>query len=130
MSLKSQNQYSIFLKLYKQKACIISLTQRQDFSTELKSLNTGKPIPKNSSLASLNPFLHSVDTMRVGGRLEFNPISFDQQHPVILPSKHHITTLIVRHYHELKHHVRPQGLLAFVRQKYWPLKGLRTIKSI
>ena len=39
------------------------------------------------------------EIIRVGGRLQHAPISSDERHQIILPSKHHISNVIIRHYH-------------------------------
>ncbi|CAC5402360.1 unnamed protein product [Mytilus coruscus] len=50
--------------------------------------------------------------------------------PVILPNKHHVTTLIIRYYHETTGHVGKQKVLAASRKKYWILKGSSAVKTV
>ena len=40
------------------------------------------------------------DIVRVGGRLDKSPLPEESKHPAILPPNHHVTKLIIRHYHE------------------------------
>ena len=59
---------------------------------------------KTSSLFRLDPFLDENGVLRVGGRIKHAMVSFDVKHPIILPSKNHVTELIVRHHHERINH--------------------------
>ena len=49
---------------------------------------------------------------------------------VILPSGHHVTTLIIRHYHETSGHVGVQQVLAAIREQFWILNGHSTVKRV
>lgn len=68
--------------------------------------------------------------MRVGGRLSQSELPYDQKHPIILPSKHPLTKLIIRYEH-IKHlHAGTQTLLAIIRLKYWPILGRNSVKRV
>ena len=67
----------------------------------------------------MNPFLDRNQLLRVGGRLENSDLTFDQQHPLILPKGHHITTVIVEDIHKKNLHASGQLLLYLIRQKFW-----------
>lgn len=60
----------------------------------------------------MNPFLDIKGLFRVGGRLNHSNLSYEQKHPIILPSSHKLTK-----------HNGPQNLLHGVPQTYWALKG-------
>lgn len=57
-------------------------------------------IPKASPLRKLNPIVDADGLLRVGGRIPLADIPWEEKHPIIVPKKHHIAILIVRHYHE------------------------------
>ena len=59
----------------------------------------------------------------VGGRLERASIGLSDKHSMILPSKHHVTDLLIRDCHERESHVGTGQVLASVRQKFWILRG-------
>lgn len=109
---------------------IVKMTQREVFSMELQSIEKGKQVIKSSRLASLNPFLDGDGLLRVGGRLSKADIPEMQKHPIILPSQHHITTLILRKEHIRLHHCGPENLLCSLRSKYWSLSGRREARKI
>lgn len=61
--------------------------------------------------------------LRVGGRLGRATLSFDAKHPVIIPSKHHMVDLVIRHDHEQEGHSGAQAVLAAIQQELWILRG-------
>lgn len=108
---------------------VLMMTQRDAFARDIKCiLDTGRVL-KVSSLNKLSP-VYKGNLLRVGGRLENAEISYDSKHPVILPSDHHITRIIIRKYHEMNAHVGPHHVLSLIRQKYWVIHGLKTVKSV
>ncbi|XP_045457904.1 uncharacterized protein LOC123668157 [Melitaea cinxia] len=76
---------------------------------------------KSSPIRKLNPFIDENQLIRVGGRIQHSDISYNNAHPIILPAKDHITTLIVRHYHLKMLHSGIQSTLHNIRLKYWPI---------
>ena len=99
---------------------IIKHVQRVSFKEEVDTLKPRKadkdtPDPKvtkkqskvlkgTSSVYRLDPFLDDNGVMRVGGRIRKAACAEDVKHPVILPRKHHITELVVRHCHQQTQH--------------------------
>ena len=63
----------------------------------------------------------------MGGRLENAPIDQDAKHPIILPNKHHLTTLIIERYHRDLGHSRREHVLSCIRQRYWIVTSLLEI---
>ena len=61
--------------------------------------------------------------LRVRGRLERSSISFDMKHPIILPQKHHIRKLIIRHYHGLEGHMGSRQVPAAIRKIFHIIHG-------
>lgn len=108
---------------------IIVILQSKTFSLEISQLKNNKNISKHD-IASLNPFLDSQGILRIGGRLSNADIPFEQKHPILLPSKNHITLLLLRKEHLKLYHAGAQTVLSNFRLRYWPLNGLREIKRI
>ena len=50
--------------------------------------------------------------------------------PVLLPSSHMLVTLLVRWYHVQHHHAGTQFLMSKLREKFWLLRGRRTINQV
>ncbi|KAK3727758.1 hypothetical protein QZH41_005217 [Actinostola sp. cb2023] len=97
---------------------IVRLVQREAFC-----------LKKDGSLKNLSPILEE-GILRVGGRLVNAPVEETLKHPAILPSKHHVTNLIVSHYHKGNGHVGANQTLSAIRQKYWIIKGPSTVRRI
>ncbi|XP_076661119.1 uncharacterized protein LOC143364992 [Halictus rubicundus] len=104
------------------------LAQREAFSTEITSLQKQQALPKSSSLRSLNIFLDNNGLLRVGGRLSNAPIDYDQKHPIILPSKHPLTDLIINHEHQRLMHAGCQAVLTSLQNRYWLVSAKNNVK--
>ena len=90
---------------------IVKAVQHDAFPAELAAVGQGesenqKCFPRSRPLRNLNPFV-AQGIVRVGGRLEIAPVSFQTKHPVILPSKHHVTNLMVQNCHRQQEHCGP-----------------------
>ena len=85
---------------------------------------------KTSSLFRLNPFLDENGVLRVGGRIKHAMVSFDVKHPIILPSKNHVSELIVRHHHErINHQGRGMTLNDLHSHGYWIVGGSSVVAT-
>lgn len=108
---------------------IIKAVQRVAFPNELNHLKRDHPLNSSSKLLALNPFLDKNGVIRVGGRLRNAPLGYNRKFPILLPSNHHVTELIVKQEHIRHLHAGGQATLAAVRQKYWPIAGRDTIRK-
>lgn len=83
---------------------------------------------KTSSLYRLDPFLDEDGVLRVGGRIRNALVSYEIKHPVILPSKGHITTLLVRYHHKrISHQGRGMTLNDLRAHGYWVIEGSSSV---
>lgn len=128
---ENQRQLGALLPLEIDKAlkCLIIAVQKQCFSLEYDSFSRNKPINKKSKLLTLYPFIDD-GLIRVGGRLRNASQSFDKKHPIILPSKHRLTKLIITQEHERLLHCGVQTLLCSIRERFWPISGRGVCKNI
>lgn len=110
--------------------CLIKFAQQQAMFHDIQSLLTNKRVNSKSKLLNLNPFIDSQGIIRVGGRLQKSNFSYEKKHPIILPSKHTLSDLIVKHEHIRLLHAGPQALLSSIRENYWPLSGRNLIRKI
>ena len=103
---------------------LLRLAQAESFPAELAALRLGKEVPSTSPLRRLSPFL-ADGLLRVRGRLQFNDLSYEEKHPVIVP-RGFLAQLIVSEQHQLMHHAGVATLMTAVRSEFWVV-GLRCI---
>ncbi len=110
---------------------IIWCVQQEHYKDELKCLRKGEEISPRSSLKKLAPFVDGEGLIRVGGSLQSAELSEQEKHPLIIPARQHVATLLVRYYHNRAAHqgrhltagaLRPAGL--------WIVKGTKLINSV
>ncbi|GFX68218.1 integrase catalytic domain-containing protein [Trichonephila clavipes] len=109
---------------------LVKQVQLNEFLTEIKCLKNGQPIPKGSKISSLNVFLDEDEILRVGGRLKHSTLSEFQKHQMMLPKAHHLTDLIIEHYHKKSLHSGLQTTLYLIRQFYWIPSGQNRVRRI
>lgn len=81
------------------KLVILRSVQQVFFKEEIKNISKGD-VSRHSSIRSLDPIIDDNGLLRVGGRISSADMSWEEKHPILLPRKHHVSTLLVRHYHE------------------------------
>ncbi len=74
------------------------------YAKEISDINAGCNLSPKSSIRKLNPVLDDQGILRVGGRITQVGLKEEECNPVIIPGKHHVATLFVRHYHEAVKH--------------------------
>ena len=107
-----------------------SLAQRQSFAPEIEALKNDESLHKSSHLFSLHPFLDLSGLLRVGGRGRNAQMSFSLIHPVILPGKHPITSLLISSEHRRLMHVGPTLLAASLNRRYYTTSCPNIVRSI
>ena len=108
---------------------IISLIQSETFSREIKHICNNSPVPNNSKLQQLSPII-SENVLKVNRRLKQSNLPTELKHPVILPSDHHVTQIIIPDIHENSLHSGRYHTLAISREHYWIINANSVIKSI
>ena len=106
--------------------------QRGSYEREIKYLQQGQPLPKSSSIVSLTPFLDDHGLLRLGGRLNkaSEVLGLAETNPIILP-KGHISTFLIRHFHEkVQHQGRHITEGALRSNCYWVVGAKRTVLSV
>ena len=87
-------------------------------------------ISEPKSLRNLRPFVDANFMLRIDGRLENAELPLDTRHPLIFPSKHALTRLIVLHENVEAVHAGPSYTLTRTRQQFWIIHGISSVKSI
>ena len=108
---------------------IVRRVQNESFPEDVKEVKLNKEVKKSSKLRNLRPVLVDVE-LRVGGRLQKAVVLWwDQKHPVILPKRHHVSQLIVRHYDESAAHSGREQTLCELRRMFWIIGGRGLVKK-
>ncbi|XP_044313301.1 uncharacterized protein LOC123037303 [Drosophila rhopaloa] len=108
---------------------VVRIVQRESFATDLSAVRNSKRLPSRSKLLNLSPILEE-GILRVRGRLRHSSLSHERRHPIILPSSHHFTELVIRHSHCLTLHGGAQLTLAHARQRFWILTGRQAVRRV
>ncbi|XP_067628473.1 uncharacterized protein [Eurosta solidaginis] len=115
------------------KTVIYRQVQAEAFAAELRLLEKGTPISRSSVIYKLSPYIDEHRILRVKGRIdaaEWLPVP--TRRPIILPSNHPLTKLLVKHHHVAMKHQNAEATICEIRQKYWIprlRKLLRTVIS-
>eukprot|EP00112_Aurelia_sp_Birch-Aquarium-sp1_P015934 Seg357.4 transcript_id=Seg357.4/GoldUCD/mRNA.D3Y31 product="hypothetical protein" protein_id=Seg357.4/GoldUCD/D3Y31 len=78
----------------------------------------------------LGAYVHSDGYIRCAGRLRNAGLALDQTHPILLPSKHRFTDLVIMESHRNIGHEKVGRTLAEVRSAFWIPRGRQVIKSL
>ena len=110
---------------------VLRLAQCEAFNPEYVALASGKSLPRGSPLAKLNPRLDSQGIIRCDGRLTFaEHLPYDVRFPIILPRKHWVTKLIVKHYHEKANHSAGTNfILSQLSSRFWIIAAREEIRD-
>jgi hypothetical protein len=109
--------------------CIIVSTE-EAFPEEIIALRSGKQIPRDSVLRNVSRFIDPADgLMKVDGRLKHAKLPQHARQPVIIPSDHRLTSLIIADAHNEINHAGVEHTLSIVRRKYFLTKGRRSVRK-
>ena len=79
----------------------------------------------------LRPVADGSGVLRVGGRLKDSDLTYEEKHPAILPKSGHVSTLLVRHYHEnVCAHGGSETVLGRMRERYWMIGGRSLVRTV
>ncbi len=100
---------------------ILCLVQGAEFHEERKRLSNMEPVNSSSRLRKLDPFLHD-GLICVGGRVRHADMDFEERHPIVLPSKHHVSETIIMYFHShICHQGRGMTVNCIRSHGYWML---------
>lgn len=114
---------------------IVQCAQKQSFTDIHECLINNLPIKTNSKdmnrILGLNVFIDENKLIRVGGRLSNSTsLDYNKKHPILLCSKHPLSTLLVREEHTRLLHAGPQLLLSSLRESWWLLNARNLVRKI
>ncbi|GFT51373.1 integrase catalytic domain-containing protein [Nephila pilipes] len=116
-------------ELQKAKDYWILNVQQQCFHVEMEALKNNRPLPTPSKIARFNSFLKN-NQIRLGGRLQFAPLSTDVRHPLLLEGNHPFVLLLIKNTHDRLHHLGTRIVLSELRSDFWILRGRQAIKKV
>ncbi|GFW61807.1 integrase catalytic domain-containing protein [Trichonephila clavipes] len=108
---------------------IIRWVQGFYFQEEIRSIKKQISLPLKSPLRSLHPFIDEHGLVRVGGRLQNSQLRFNSKHPIILPSQHSISELLIKEQHIAHLHAGPTLLAHVLPQSHWIVGSKKLINK-
>ncbi|KAI3371610.1 hypothetical protein L3Q82_024181 [Scortum barcoo] len=87
--------------------------------------------PCSAACGNCTPSIDQDQLLRVGGRIEQSGLTVNETHPIIIPGRHHLGTLLVSYYHEaVKHQGRHLTEGAIRAAGFWLVGAKRCISSL
>lgn len=74
---------------------IIKAMQQDVYKKEFENLTQDSRVSRHRLLKRLDPFIDNEGMMRVGGWIHAADLSDQEKHPLVIPSNHHITKVLV-----------------------------------
>ena len=109
---------------------LVKYVQYHSFPEWFQKNDVARKNLKSDVLLHVNPIVVE-GVLRVGGRLEKASLSFSMKHPVILPSKHPITDLIIQHCQSKESgHQGLNATLNNLLKRYWLSKPKATVAKV
>ena len=109
---------------------VLKFVQRQSFGEKMSCLeeegegrgdDSSKSNKEKESLVKKTSAIYKLAAMKING-LTKTSIPNAAKHQIILPKKHHVVDLIVRHYHVKSGHSGLEHVLSLIHQRFWILK--------
>lgn len=107
---------------------LVRLAQQSVYDDDIIMVSKGGHVKRSSTLVSLDPVLKDY-LLCVGGRLKHSQALGLEKHPVILPPKHVVTTLLLQQFHQ-RGHTGVEWTASLVGERFWVPKLRSQLKSI
>ncbi len=98
----------------------------QEEHDHLSGLNTREP----QLVKQLGLFEDEEGIIRCQGRINQSSVPQSSKQPVLLPSKHYFTDLVIVAHHASVHHDGIRETLNSVRERYWIVRGREAVKRV
>lgn len=117
--------------LNKAKTIIFKEAQMTCFMDDYMALLNENSILKGGAFEKLNVYIDNNGVVKVKNRAHYaDAVCGVQRDLIILSGKHHLTKLIVMHYHRAFHHLNHETVLNEIRQIYFIIKLRVVYKSV
>lgn len=97
---------------------LIRNVQQTTFELEIDSLNPSSK-HKVAIVRQLRLYFDDNGLLRCGERLNIAPLDYNTKYPILLPTKHHFTSLIIRDMHHKNLHSGLNSTISYIQQKFW-----------
>ena len=97
---------------------ILRFCQSESFQKEILRLQKVNPVPKNSTILSLEPAF-TDNLLCVGGCLKSTELSLKCHSQIIIDKNHPLAALLIKYHHEINLHSGREQTLSSIRKKYW-----------
>uniref|UniRef100_A0ABD2WDA2 Integrase catalytic domain-containing protein n=2 Tax=Trichogramma kaykai TaxID=54128 RepID=A0ABD2WDA2_9HYME len=104
--------------------------QAHHFEDDVRAVTAGEKLPKRSRLRALHPFIGTGGLLRVGGRLQNAPLTYDEKHLIILPGHCLIMRRLIEQAHRDTLHGGPQLMRSHLGRMFWILRGPLVIPAV
>ena len=101
--------------------------QHRQFADVLRCLTNKR---QHSLIRQLDLFISPDGFLRCGGRFKHAEFPHTAAHPMLLPSDHPFTALIIQDLHQTMQHVGTSHTLSQLRRQYWILHGRQAVKKV
>ena len=101
--------------------------QRTSFAEECQGLLSGESVIYKGQLIL---YLNDDFVICCRGLLNQSDLPSNMKNPILLPTKHGFTELLVRSKHFAVHHDGTPATLATVRENYWIVKGCSLVRKV
>ncbi|XP_071149319.1 uncharacterized protein [Mytilus edulis] len=97
---------------------LIVTVQQETFKDEIESLNSSSQ-KKLPLVRQLKLYTGKYGLLRCTGRIQNAPVKESTKYPLLLPTHHSLTSLIVMDAHTKTLHAGLNSTIAYIQQKYW-----------
>ncbi|GJQ71955.1 hypothetical protein Trydic_g3063 [Trypoxylus dichotomus] len=132
------NRFSTLSKLKKVVGYCFRFIRNSKLSRECRTLGTltneeldsaAKALLKLAQAQEFSQEIEADGLIRVGGRISKASVAYDRKFPIVIPQRHTLAKLIIKHEHHRHLHAGVQAVLAAVRLNYWTLNGRNAVRS-
>ena len=107
--------------------CWIKGVQMETYEHEIQQIQLGGTTPL---VKQFNLFIDENKILCCEGRIHHSTVAETAKRPILLPTKHHFTNLVVHESHNNVHHNGIRETLNAIREKFWISRGREVVKQI
>ena len=108
---------------------IVRILQKENFEEEHKYLSSEGEKGQAPPLVRTLRLRMRDDLIVCDSRLTHADIDVSAKYPVLLPSKHRVTTLIIEQVHQERQHIGVNSVMTSLRQQWWIPKARQRVKQ-